>query len=134
MKTILIVEDDVNLSELVKFRLQQNKFNVVVVHSGLEMFDQLRHLKPDLIILDVMLPKIDGYKLCGLLKKYDPYKEIPVIIFTARSGDESKSMGAECGCDAYITKPFDIKKLTNQINELLKPSEPQNTASVASIT
>jgi two-component system alkaline phosphatase synthesis response regulator PhoP len=126
MKTILIVEDDVNLSELVKFRLQQNNFRVIVVHDGLIMFDQLRHTKPDLIILDVMLPKIDGYKLCGLLKNYDPYKEIPIIIFTARSGEESKQMATEIGCDAYITKPFDSKILLNKINELLNPTETKN--------
>jgi DNA-binding response OmpR family regulator len=75
------------------------------------MFDEIRKNKPDLIILDVMLPKIDGYKLCGLLKKYDPYKEIPVIIFTARSGAEAINMTKEMGGDAYIAKPFDAKIL-----------------------
>lgn len=128
-KTILIVEDDVNLSELVKFRLEQSNYNVIVVYNGLQMFEQIRHTKPDLIVLDVMLPKIDGYKLCGLIKNYDPFKNIPVILFTARSGDESKSMGMESKCDAYITKPFDVKLLTGKIAELLNRSETTNAVS-----
>ncbi|MBS4016422.1 MAG: response regulator [Candidatus Latescibacteria bacterium] len=123
MKSILIVEDDVNLGELVKFRLQQNDYSVIVVTDGMQMFEQLRQTKPDLIILDVMLPKIDGFKLCGLLKNYDPYKEIPIIMFTARSGEESRLMAKETGCDAYITKPFDNKILLDKIAELLKRSE-----------
>ncbi len=127
MKSILLVEDDVNLSELVKFRLEQLKFDIIVVPNGLELFDQLRHKKPDLIVLDVMLPKIDGYKLCSLIKNYAPYKDIPVILFTARSGDESRKMGLESGCDAYVTKPFDIKLLTEKINELIYRSDNQKT-------
>ena len=125
MKTILIVEDDINLCELVKIRLQEYGFNVVDVSNGLQMFTKMRKLKPDLIILDVMLPKIDGYKLCGLLKNYDPYHEIPVIIFTARSGTESISMAKEMGGDAFIAKPFDAKVLIDKINQLLASKESQ---------
>jgi DNA-binding response OmpR family regulator len=83
----------------------------------------MRTLKPDLIIMDVMLPKIDGYKLCGLLKNYDPYRDIPIIIFTARSGAEAINMTKEMGGDAYIAKPFDAKVLIDKINELLKAKE-----------
>lgn len=129
MNTILIVEDDSNLCELVSIRLREYGFNVVAVPDGLQMFDKLRTLKPALIILDVMLPKIDGYKLCGLLKKYDPYKEIPVIIFTARSGAEAVKMTEEMGGDAYIAKPFDAKVLVNKINELLKSPKTKNNDS-----
>lgn len=126
-KTILIVEDDTNLAELVKLRLDGNGFNALTAPDGLHMLELMRKIKPDLIILDVMLPKIDGYKLCGLLKNYDPYKEIPVIIFTARSGEESKTMAIDMGGDAYIPKPFDANVLIEKINELLKKSEKKLT-------
>ena len=86
---------------------------------------KMRTIKPDLIILDVMLPKIDGYKLCGLLKKYDPYRDIPIIIFTARSGAESKMIAQEMGGDAYVTKPFDAKILLDKINLLLVSKKPE---------
>ncbi|MEO0076097.1 MAG: response regulator [candidate division WOR-3 bacterium] len=125
MKKILVVEDDFNLAQLVKFRLENAGFQVLVVDSGLEMFKSLRSEKPDLIILDVMLPKIDGFKLCGLIKKYEPYKEIPIIIFTARSGDESKRIAIEIGADAYITKPFDANVLLNNWNVLLVKTGPE---------
>jgi DNA-binding response OmpR family regulator len=120
MKTILIVEDDANLCELVKLRLEEHGFNVIDVSDGMQMFKKMRKVNPDLIIMDVMLPKMDGYKLCGLLKNYDPYRDIPIIIFTALSGPESKKTAKEMGADAYIAKPFDAKVLINKINELLK--------------
>ncbi|MCX8015677.1 MAG: response regulator [candidate division WOR-3 bacterium] len=124
MKKILVVEDDFNLAQLIKFRLENSGFQVIIAADGLEMFRALRSGKPDLIVLDVMLPKIDGFKLCGLIKNYEPYKEIPIIIFTARSGEESKEIALKIGADAYITKPFDAKVLLDKINELL----PKDTA------
>jgi len=123
MKTILIVEDDTNLCELVKLRLEEQGFNVLGVPDGMQMFNKIRKVKPDLIILDVMLPKIDGYKLCGLLKNDDSYRDIPIIIFTARSGIESRNLAQQIGGDAYITKPFDAKVLIDKINELLAKKE-----------
>lgn len=123
MKHILLVEDDLNLSELIKFRLQQLNYQVESVSDGIAMFEQMRKQKPDLIILDVMLPKIDGYKLCTLIKNYEPYKEIPIIIFTARSGDEAKTLAQESGCDAYITKPFDNKTLLEKVKELIEKTK-----------
>jgi twitching motility two-component system response regulator PilG len=126
MKTILIVEDDANLCELVKLRLEEHGFNVIDVPDGMQMFKKMRKVKPDLIILDVMLPKMDGYKLCGLLKNYDPYRDIPIIIFTALSGLESKKTAKEMGAEAYIAKPFDAKILINKINELLRDHDAQS--------
>ena len=129
-KTILLVEDDVNLSELVKLRLEQENFNVTAVHDGVKMFSVIQKTKPDLIILDVMLPKIDGFKLCGLLKNYDQYKDVPVIIFTARSGLESKALAKEMGGDAYIQKPFDAKVLIEKIHDLLKRYQNRSSPTV----
>jgi len=126
MKTILIVEDDANLRELIKLRLEEHNYNVIDVPDGMQMFKKMRKAKPDLIILDVMLPKMDGNKLCGLLKNYDPYQDIPVIIFTALSGPKSKKIAKDMGAEAYITKPFDAKILINKINELLRDHDAQS--------
>jgi len=125
VSTILIVEDNKNLCELVKLRLEQHGFNVFDAPDGMQMFKKMRKVKPDLIILDVMLPKMDGYKLCGLVKNYEPFRNIPIIIFTALSGPESKKSAEEMGADGYITKPFDAKVLINKITELLKAREVQ---------
>ena len=76
--------------------------------------------KPDLIILDLMLPKMDGYKICRMLKFDEKYKKIPIIMFTARAQDKDKKLGQEVGADAYITKPFDSKDLLDKISALLK--------------
>jgi DNA-binding response OmpR family regulator len=127
MKTILIVEDDANLCELVKLRLEEHNFNVIDVPDGMQMFKKMQKVKPDLIILDVMLPKMDGNKLCCLLKNYDPYQDIPIIIFTALSGPESKKIAKDMGAEAYIAKPFDAKVLINKINELLRDHDTQST-------
>lgn len=120
MKTILLIEDDINLAELIKLRLEEHSYKIIIVPNGLQMFEKLRKIKPDLIILDVMLPKIDGYKLCRLIKYYEPYKDIPIIVFTALSGPEAKTTAIEMGADAYISKPFDAQILLYKINELLK--------------
>jgi DNA-binding response OmpR family regulator len=120
MKTILLIEDDANLAELVKIRLEEHDYQIVIVPDGFEMLKILRKTKPDLIILDVMLPRIDGYKLCRLLKNYEPYKNIPIIIFTALTGKGSKAMAKDMGAETYIAKPFDSKKLISEIDRILK--------------
>jgi DNA-binding response OmpR family regulator len=120
MPTILLVEDDHNLSEIVKFHLERHGFTVKTATDGVKMFNELRESKPDLIILDVMLPGIDGFKLCALVKNYEPYKDIPIIIFTARTGEEAQKLAQETKSDAYITKPFNPNILLQTINNLLK--------------
>jgi len=120
MKTILLIEDDINLAELVKIRLESHGYQIINVPDGLEMLKIMRKTKPDLIILDIMLPRIDGYKLCRLLKSYEPYKNIPIIIFTALTGKESKIMAKDMGAESYIAKPFDSNKLIGEISNLLK--------------
>jgi DNA-binding response OmpR family regulator len=82
--------------------------------------DKARKENPDLIILDLMLPKIDGYKVCRMLKFDEKYKNIPVIIFTARAQEEDKKLGQDVGADAYLTKPFEPQALLGKIQELLQ--------------
>ena len=119
-KKILIVDDEVQLVEMVKMRLEASGYEIIFAHDGQEGLDKAKKEKPDLMILDLMLPKIDGYKVCRMLKFDEKYKQIPIILFSARAQDEDKQMGKEVGADAYITKPFDPQALLGKIKELLK--------------
>ncbi len=106
----------------VKLQLEANNYEVITAFDGQEGLDKARHEKPDLIILDLMLPKIDGYKVCRMLKFDEKYKKIAIILFTARSQKADEKVGFEVGADAYITKPFDPKVLLEKIKILLKES------------
>lgn len=119
-KKILLVDDERDLVEAVKFRLEANDYDVIAAYDGQEALDKARKEKPDLIILDLMLPKMDGYKVCAMLKRDSRYSTIPIIMFTARAGDSDAKLGKEMGADAYITKPFEPKALLDTIKELIK--------------
>ncbi|MDD5432124.1 MAG: response regulator [Candidatus Omnitrophica bacterium] len=119
-KRILVVDDESQLVELIQMRLEANGFEVITAYNGQEALDKARQEKPDLIILDLMLPKIDGYKVCRMLKFDEKYKNIPVILFTARAQEDDIILGQKVGGDAYITKPFDPDALLAKIKELLK--------------
>jgi len=119
-KKILIVDDEVQLVEMIKMRLDASGYQVIFAHDGQEGLDKAKKEKPDLMILDLMLPKIDGYKVCRMLKFDEKYKQIPIILFSARAQEEDKKMGQEVGADAYITKPFDPQALLGKIKELLR--------------
>ncbi len=118
-KRLLLVEDEMDLAEMVKMRLEANSYDVLTAYDGQEALDKARKEKPDLIILDLMLPKIDGYKVCRMLKFDEKYKAIPIIMFTARAQEADKKLAEEVGADAYITKPFEPQALLDKINELL---------------
>ena len=119
-KKILLVDDERDMVYAVKMQLEADGFRVLTAPDGQEGLDKARKEKPDLIILDLMLPKIDGYKVCRMLKFDEKYKGIPIIIYTARAQEADEKLGYEVGADAYLTKPFDPKKLLAKINELLK--------------
>lgn len=119
-KRILVVDDEKDLVETLTFRLEANSYEVLKAYDGQEGLDKAKKEKPDLIILDLMLPKIDGYKVCRMLKFDEKYKHIPVILFTARAQESDRKMGGEVGADAYITKPFEPKALLDKIAQLIK--------------
>lgn len=118
-KRILLVDDEKDLVETVTFRLEAAGYEVIPAYDGSEALEKTRREKPDLIILDLMLPKIDGYKVCRMLKFDEKYKRIPVLMFSARALDEDKKTGEEVGANAYITKPFEPQTLLGKIKELL---------------
>ncbi len=119
-KRILLVDDEAQLVELVKMRLEANGYQVLTAYDGKEALDVAKKEMPDLIILDLMLPKIDGYKVCRMLKFDEKYKKIPIILFTARALEADKKVGMEVGADDYITKPFEPELLLMKIKDFLK--------------
>lgn len=119
-KKILLVDDEKDLVETLTLRLKASGYEVIPAYDGQEALDKAKSEKPDLIILDLMLPKMDGYKVCGLLKADARYKKIPIVMFTARAQESDRDIGMEVGADGYITKPFEAKALLGKIEELLK--------------
>lgn len=118
-KKILVVDDQVDLVKTIQFALELEQYKVLVSYNGEDALNQARKENPDLILLDVMLPKLDGYKVCRLLKFDEQYKHIPILMMTAKSQEKDKLIGKETGADEYITKPFDIEELTGKIKAYL---------------
>lgn len=119
-KRILVVDDEVDLVETVRFSLELEGLDVLVAYNGEEGLNQARKENPDLILLDLMLPKLDGYKVCRLLKFDERYKHIPVLMLTAKTQEKDKILGKETGADEYITKPFEMDELMNKVKHYLK--------------
>lgn len=120
MKRILVVEDDSDLASVVVFRLQASGFAVTVAEDGQAALEQVYKEKPDLILLDLMLPKRDGVSVCNQLKREKKFCKIPIVMMTAKNEQRDIELGALVGADLYITKPFDTKELIKKIDELLK--------------
>lgn len=116
---ILLVDDEQGLVDMITLRLRACGYEVIHASDGQEALEKAKRESPHLIILDLMLPKMDGYKVCGLLKADSRYNKIPIILFTARAQEEDKKIGKEVGADAYIIKPFDSQVLLEKIKELL---------------
>jgi len=114
-KKILIVDDEVDLVETVRFPLEMEGYHVLVSYNGEDALNQARKENPDLILLDLMLPNLDGYKVCRLLKSDDRYKHIPILMLTAKSQEKDMALGMEIGANEYITKPFDIRDLLKKV-------------------
>jgi len=118
-KKILVVDDEVDLLETIRFPLEIEGYNVLVAYNGEEALNQARKENPDLILLDLMLPKLDGYKVCRLLKFDERYKHIPILMLTAKTQEKDKVLGMETGADEYITKPFEMDYLLKKVKEYL---------------
>jgi two-component system response regulator VicR len=118
-KRILFVDDERDLIETVMFRLRRAGYDVFPVYDGAEALHRVADIKPDLILLDLMLPKVDGLKVCESLKKDLRYSAIPIIVFTARTQNDDVRKSKEMGADAYLAKPFEPRDLLSKINALL---------------
>ena len=120
MKKILIAEDSPTVLAILKSTLEEAGYSVVAAIDGQEALAKAKIEKPDLFILDLMLPKVDGYKVCGMLKFDKTFSKTPVIILTARAGDADKEMAKDVKADDYMTKPFEPSELIPKIKKFLK--------------
>jgi len=121
-KNILVVEDDLDIRELISFNLQNQGHQVFEAKDGEAGIDKAREKLPDLILLDLMLPGIQGLDVCRIIKSDQETKETPIIMVTALGQEEDIVKGLETGADDYITKPFSIKVLIARVNAVLKRS------------
>ena len=119
-KRILIVEDQAAIINMLRMRLEANNYTVITAGDGQTGLEKAHKENPDLIILDVMLPKMNGYKVCQLLKTDQKYSTIPIIISSGRTPQEIRKIGQEVGADAYVSKPFEAETLLAKIKELLE--------------
>lgn len=119
-KKILVVDDEKDIVRLLESRLTMNGFEVYTAFDGVEALKKVKEIKPDLIILDIMLPKIDGFQVCRIIKYDIDYKNIPIILLTAKASQEDQDKGKEVGADLFIVKPFESGSLISEIKKLLK--------------
>lgn len=119
---ILIVDDYPNMVDMLSVRLRAAGFDVIAAYDGLAGLQMARHENPDLVILDVLLPKMDGFKVCRLLKFDERFRHIPVIMLTSRARDVDRKMGLDMGADDYVFKPYDPAELMQRIDKLLDAS------------
>ncbi len=125
---ILIVDDEVDLVSVLRFGLQVEGFEVVSAFDGEEGLRCARDQRPDLIVLDLMLPKMDGYQVCRALKFDERYRAIPIIILSARSGEQDRKLARDMGADAFVTKPYDMRDLVDRIRVRLGKRHPRAAA------
>jgi two-component system alkaline phosphatase synthesis response regulator PhoP len=116
---ILIVDDEPSITVSLKFLMEQNHFRVMVVHNGEDALTAIKDFQPDLVLLDVMLPAIDGFQVCQNLKSDPRHKSIKVIFLSAMTRDLDIAKGNTLGADAYITKPFSNADVVRQVKDLL---------------
>ncbi len=118
-KSILVVDDELYIVNILDFSLESEGFRVRSAANGEEALRMAVDEIPDLIILDVMMPKIDGFEVCRALKAKAETKQVPIVLLTAKDRDADRKKGEEAGCDAYITKPFSPSRLIDKVRELL---------------
>lgn len=118
---ILIVDDEPDLLSVLHFGLEVEGFQVLEASDGEQGLAMAREQAPDLIVLDLMLPRMDGYKVCRALKFDERYRRIPIFILSARSGETDRQLAMDVGADTYITKPYDMRDLVTRIRARLDP-------------
>jgi len=118
-KKVLIVDDEPNIVLPLQFLMEQNKYQVYVASSGEEAIEKIMQFIPDLILLDIMLPGIDGYEVCEIVKLNPKWKHMKIIFLTAKGRDVDVAKGLVLGADEYIIKPFANSEVIEKVKELL---------------
>jgi len=122
-ETVLVIEDEKNIVELVKYNLEQDGFRVLTAAKGDTGLETALREKPALVILDLMLPGINGLEICKTLKQNDKTRALPIIMLTAKGTESDKVVGLELGADDYITKPFSPRELVARVKAVLRRSQ-----------
>jgi DNA-binding response OmpR family regulator len=118
-KKILVVEDNPEMKNIITIRLEINGYSVITAEDGEQALEMAKQKNPDLIILDLMLPKITGFEVCRMLKFDDKYKNLPIIILSALDQQDDREKATKNGADAYFIKPFDLELLLSKIKSLI---------------
>lgn len=117
---VLVVDDEPHILELLRFNLEKNHYEVAVATNGLQGLQMARQRKPALVILDLMMPELDGYQVCRELRADPELAAVPIIILTAKDQELDKVLGLELGADDYVTKPFSVRELLARIKAQLR--------------
>ncbi|NRB58962.1 MAG: response regulator [Winogradskyella sp.] len=119
MNKIVIVDDEPNIVMTLEYTFKKNNFEVYIARDGSEALEILESVVPDVIMLDVMMPKVDGYQTLKLIKENEKLKHTKVVFLTAKNKASDIEKGLKLGADKYLTKPFSVKKIVSEINALL---------------
>ena len=130
-KKILIVDDDNNICELLRLYLEKDGFQTIVANDGKSAIELESSAKPDLILLDIMLPMMDGWQVCREIRKSS---SVPIIMLTAKSETFDKVLGLELGADDYVSKPFDTKEVVARVKAVLRRTAPIEVSNVKEVT
>jgi len=129
MKRILVIEDDKDIVELVRYNLEKDGYQVLASTDGSTGLAQIRKAPPDLLVLDLMLPKLSGLDICKEVRKDTSLNRLPILILTAKGEEADRVVGLELGADDYVTKPFSPRELAARVKALLRRTEPSGAPS-----
>src|SRR5439155_2748890 len=125
---ILVIEDEPDIRKLVQYNLTQEHFNVVEAEDGEQALSLLQREKPNLVVLDLMLPGLSGLELCKILRERQDTAHLPILMLTAKAGEADKVVGLEMGADDYLVKPFSPREMVARVRAILRRSEAQTTS------
>ena len=129
MKRVLLIEDDRDIVELVRYNLEREGFQVAAAADGASGLAQIRKTPPDILLLDLMLPKLSGLDICKEIRRDTSLNKLPILMLTARGEEADRVVGLEMGADDYVTKPFSPRELGARVKALLRRTEPANEPS-----
>ncbi len=127
---ILVVDDDLNICELLRLYLTKEGYNVVIVNDGVSAVTTFQEESPSLVLLDIMLPKLDGWQVCREIRKFS---DVPIIMLTAKGEVFDRVLGLELGADDYVVKPFDTKEIVARIKAVLRRSATSSTEEIKEV-
>lgn len=128
-RRILVVDDEKDIVDLIAFNLEREGFAVTRAYDGQAAWEEVKTAAPDLVVLDLMIPGVSGFELCGMIRRDARLQGLPVIMLTAKSDPVDRILGLELGADDYVTKPFSIRELIARIRAVLRRSEKAQAAS-----